>query len=488
MPTIKPVPTREARLESFVGYGGSCKAMADGIKCQCLKKMDRSFSQATVCQEWYSLFTLLTVQDSAAVVHAPIGCVSAGTCMNIFSRLGQAVRGETQIKSAKWFATNLTESDTIHGGEAKLRETVKEVDRRYHPQAIFVFTSCVSGIIGDPVADIVRELQEEVQARLVLSQCEGFRSSVWATGFDASFHGIINYLLEPREEKIPNLVNVITPLTVGRLDELELERLFKPLKLKANFVPCYSTIEGLRQSVQAAATTATCLTYGDYFARTLTEKYGVPHTREVMPLGLENTDRWLRKLADLVGKEKETAALIRREHKRISPKLKELREKLKGKRVYVSAGQARAVTMSAMADELGFELVGTTVYHYDEVIAESIERLSKKCGGATLNIANLQPYEQANLLAHLKPDLYLADEITTTWVAKQGIPTMMIYDYGMNYLGYNGLVNTGEKMVAALANPGFALKLARHNPLPYRQSWYAQDPFKYLTPPGGAQS
>ena len=46
----------------------------------------------------------------------------------------------------------------------------------------------------------------------------------------------------------------------------------------------------------------------------------------------------------------------------------------------------------------------------------------------------------------------------------------MIYDYGMNYLGYNGLIATGERMVNALKNPSFAVKLARHRRLPYRRS------------------
>jgi nitrogenase molybdenum-iron protein alpha chain len=50
----------------------------------------------------------------------------------------------------------------------------------------------------------------------------------------------------------------------------------------------------------------------------------------------------------------------------------------------------------------------------------------------------------------------------------------------MNYLGYNGLIATGERMVNALKNPSFAVKLARHRRLPYREEWYQQDPFKYI--------
>lgn len=484
MSPVKPVPIREDRMQSCIGQGGSCRDLSGKIKCRCLKKMDRTFSQATVCAEWYSMFTLLTVQNSVSILHGPVGCASSGACMNIFNRCGQAARGVSPIRNARWFSTDLKDSDVIHGGEEKLRATVKLADERYHPEVIFIFTSCASGIIGDPVADIVENLQPEVRARLVLSQCEGFKTRVWATGFDSAFHGILEYLLEPRNEKDPDLVNVITPLTVGRLDEIELERLLGPLNLQANFIPCYATVEQLRRTVAAAVTTATCLTYGEYFARSLTERYGVPHTRELMPVGLENTDRWLRKIAEITGREKETEALIARERTRVQPQIDELRRVLKGKRVFVSAGQARAMTFSALASELDFELVGTTVYHYDEVIAESIHRLAEKSGNAQINVANIQPFEQANSLRRLKPDLYVADDMTTCWASRQGFATVPIYDYGMTYLGYNGIVALGTRFANALKNPGFAHKLARHRTLPYRESWYDQNPFRYLVEQG----
>jgi len=487
MSPVKPVAIREDRMQSCIGQGSTCRELSGQIRCKCLKKMDRTFSQATVCAEWYSMFTLLTVQNSVSVLHGPVGCASSGACMNIFNRCGQAARGQTHIRNARWFSTDLKDSDVIHGGEDKLRATVKLADERYHPEVIFIFTSCASGIIGDPVADIVESLQEEVKARLVLSQCEGFKSRVWATGFDSAFHGILEYLLEPRDGRESDLVNVITPLTVGRLDEIEIERLFEPLGLRANFIPCYATVEQLKRTVSAAVTTATCLTYGEYFARSLTERYGVPHTRELMPVGLDNTDRWLRELAKYVGKEKEVENLIARERAKVQPQIEDLRRKLQGKRVFVSAGQARAMTFSALASELGFELVGTTVYHYDEVIAESLHRLAGHSGSAQINVANIQPFEQANSLRRLKPDLYVADDMTTCWATRQGFPTVPIYDYGMTYLGYNGVVAIGTRFANALANPGFAVKLAKHRTLPYRESWYAENPFKYLVEQGAAE-
>ena len=71
MSPVKPVPIREDRLDSFVGHGGSCRELCGEIRCKCLKKMNRTFSQATVCAEWYSMFTLLSVQNSAVVLHGP---------------------------------------------------------------------------------------------------------------------------------------------------------------------------------------------------------------------------------------------------------------------------------------------------------------------------------------------------------------------------------------------------------------------------------
>ena len=48
--------------------------------------------------------------------------------------------------------------------------------------------------------------------------------------------------------------------------------------------------------------------------------------------------------------------VVTAEHARIAPRLAELKARLQGKRVFVSAGQARALSISNFADELGFEL------------------------------------------------------------------------------------------------------------------------------------
>jgi nitrogenase molybdenum-iron protein alpha chain len=155
-------------------------------------------------------------------------------------------------------------------------------------------------------------------------------------------------------------------------------------------------------------------------------------------------------------------------------------------RIFVSAGSTRAVTLSALADELGFQLVGLNTYHYDEVIAASLEKLVARQGDFLLSVANMQPFEQANLLNRLQPDLYLG---VSSWAAKQGIPTVVgVSPLGSTFgFGYNGVLKVGTKLVEALENPGFNLKLARHKKLPYRASWYETDPFAHIVPFGGEE-
>jgi nitrogenase molybdenum-iron protein alpha chain len=47
-------------------------------------------------------------------------------------------------------------------------------------------------------------------------------------------------------------------------------------------------------------------------------------------------------------------------------------------------------------------------------------------------------------------------------------------------MGYNSLLYLGSKMVSQLENPGFNKRLAQHARLPYKQSWYDENAFKFI--------
>jgi nitrogenase molybdenum-iron protein alpha chain len=74
--------------------------------------------------------------------------------------------------------------EAIHGGEDKLKEAILEAEKRHNPNAIFVFSSCVSGIIGEDIDAIIKRVQGEVSAKVIPVYCDGFKSKVWASGYD----------------------------------------------------------------------------------------------------------------------------------------------------------------------------------------------------------------------------------------------------------------------------------------------------------------
>ena len=192
--TIPPVPPREDRLGSIIVAGGTAKDLVNQTRRGCLKNQERSFTQATFCQQWLAMFTLATIKDSVVIVHGPVGCIGSMSYINVFNRLGQIHRNGKPV-SGHWISTNLLEKDTIYGGEEKLTEAIRSAEKRYHPGAIFVFTSCVSGIVGEDVGSTIEKIQPDIKATVIPVQCDGFRSKLWASGYDGSFHGVLNYLI-----------------------------------------------------------------------------------------------------------------------------------------------------------------------------------------------------------------------------------------------------------------------------------------------------
>jgi nitrogenase molybdenum-iron protein alpha/beta subunit len=198
-----------------------------------------------------------------------------------------------------------------------------------------------------------------------------------------------------------------------------------------------------------------------------------------MPIGIANTDRWLRELGAILGKQDQVEQVIEEEHTAILPKIEALKNKLKGKRVYIAGGQSRAASIPVLLDELGLKLAGITTFHHDYQSQEGFEEAVKRCGDFTINVANMQPFEQANILQKEKVDIYLGNE-NAVWALKQGIPTSTIFNYLFLYIGYNGALAFGNKILKAISNPSLSRNLAANTSLPYRSSWFDKNAFSYI--------
>jgi len=470
---------RESKPGRLNDLGTTGKQVEENFKKGCLKRTDRSFAQGLQCQQINSMAALMSLEDSVFISHSPQGCVGCAIMAVDMYRVGQIHRGERLIKNPRLFVTNLDQKSVVFGGEGKLREAVQKAIERYNPKLAFVYTSCASGIIGDDIDAILGDLQHEYpDTILVPVHCEGFKSKICASGFDAAFIAINKYILKnEKKPKQEGLINLFAPTTVSYADQVEMERMLSLIGAKVNYIPFYSSLEKIKKIPEAEASTSICKVFGDEFMKTLWEEYDIPYSHTVMPIGIRNTDKWYRGIAKVIGKEAEVEEIISREHERIEPLVKKLRDRLQGKRVFICGGTGRSFAAAALIDDFGMELVGLETPTYDDDAQVDIEYLNGIHKDYVVDIANMQPFEQVNLINKLKPDAFIG---VPEWAAKLGIPTTHVLDGKRPTMGYDGLLFLGNKIADQLENPGFNKKLSKHAKLPYKDSWYEENAFKYI--------
>lgn len=470
---------RESRPNTYNDLGTKGHEVAADFEKGCLKRADRSFAQGLQCQQINSMAALMSLSDAVFIAHSPQGCVGCTSLAVDMYRVGQAHRGVKLIRNPRIIVSNLDQKDVIYGGEKKLKDAIAFARERYQPKLIFIFTSCASGIIGDDVDAIAHEEQENTDALIIPIHCEGFKSKICASGFDSAFISIAKYLL-PQEKPVKEegLINLFAPVSISYKDQQEMERMLGLLGMKANYIPFYSSLEGIRKIPTAVGSTSICKVFADEFMKELEAKYDIPYSHTVMPIGVRNTDKWFRGVAAMVGKEKEAEEYIEREHERILPQLAKIKERLQGKRVFICGGTGRSFAAAAMIDDFGMELVGLETPTYDADAQLDIEYLNGIHKNYVVDVANMQPFEQVNLVKRLKPDVFIG---VPTWAARLGIPTTHVLDMKRPTMGYDGILYLGNKIADQIENPGFNVKLAKHAHLPYKESWYQEDPFKYIT-------
>ena len=63
------------------------------------------------------------------------------------------------------FSTDLQEKDVIFGGETKFYQALVELIDRHQPNAAFVYSTCIVGIIGDDLESVCKRVERKKASR-----------------------------------------------------------------------------------------------------------------------------------------------------------------------------------------------------------------------------------------------------------------------------------------------------------------------------------
>lgn len=487
-------PNREHRAHGTNVYYGKASELLKDAKEGNVKCCERKFQQSGGCVlNFYLSNRVTTIRDAVVIFNAPVGCSAGALGYRELFRGVPVELGRPAQYNVNWLTTNLQQNDVVYGAGQKLKETILEAEQRYSPKAIFILTSCTTGIIGEDIEGTVNGVQPQVKAKIVPIHCEGVRSRLVQTGYDAFWHAVLKYLVKEPQEKQEDLVNVASMLSYTWQDRLEIKRLLGKVGLRVNFIPEFATVEQFEQLSEAALTAPICPTYTDYISRGLKKKYGVPYFLYPSPTGITNTDGWLREIGKYTGKEEEIEKLIAEEHEIWVPKMEAIQEeflKLRkdGEKVRIlgSLGQGRLVNQLPFFDELGLQAPAAMSQDFDDLLIDQLDDIVEKIGDFDIMVNTFQAAEQANVTTNLDPDLTLTCPFQGgTWERDNNVTRIHSLrgdaDPWSAQSGYAGAVAFGNFLLQSFKNKSYQKTLSEKTPRSYKDWWYKQpDPLYYL--------
>jgi nitrogenase molybdenum-iron protein alpha chain len=488
------VENREMRLGTIIGWDGKASELirqsayderslkkhggcqGPGLGCK-MCELKSPLNQETMCSNAIVQCQVGNLTDCVLIDHSPIGCSGENAKFNLSMHVGLSRRGKS-LQNTLNISTNLMEQDMVFGASDKLRRTIRDAQKRFHPRAIFIGMACATAIIGEDIDSIAEEMEPEIGIPIIPLHCEGFRSKHWSTGFDVAFHGVLRQIVNRHpQKKQKDLLNIVALWGTDYFTDL-----LKPIGLRVNYLLDCASFDEIRQASEAVATATFCDTLGGYMATALEESFGVPQIDAPQPYGINGTDEWLRAIAKVVGKEEETERYIAGEHQRIASKLSELRKYFKGKYGIVMTGSAYAHGLITVLAELGIGHDAALVFHHDPVYdgggkhQDTLKELVENYGDIPhYTVSKTRAFQLPQLLKRAKADFLIIRHPGLASVSGHlGFPTLAMGDEHIP-IGYDGIIRVGEMLKGVIARTKFNQVLKRHVELPYSQWWINQD-------------
>lgn len=466
------VEIRDRRLKSILSFSGKASELQEYSKELKKPDKDRCFTQCSDCAQMCAGTICYNVRGAAVVVHSPMGCFANTPQIHEQIKNSANNRGVEPFK-AQIICSNISEQETIYGGLKKLREAVDTAVKRFNPTAIFIQSSCAAGIVGDDIESVADEKEAEYGIPVVPVYCEGFKSKIWSSGFDAGYHGILKRIVKKPEKKQKDLVNIFNFLGSDAFTPI-----LGKIGLRPNYLVPLADVDTIARMTEAACSTHICETLGTYITDVLEKQYDVPKVHAPAPYGIKWTDEWYREIARITGKSDIIEDVIASEHERIKDDLASLRKELEGKKVYIYAGDSYAHNMGSIVSDLGMEIVGITTLHHDmrtdgeDIENSTLNEMIKVAGDIDrFTVCNKQPYEVIKILKDVDPDVMIVRHMNMTILGgKLGIPCLLEGEINFS-AGYDGLLLMGRRIRDLLKAKKLLSTVKEYNEFPYTKEW-----------------
>ena len=392
-----------------------------------------------------AMIVLQCIADAAHLVHGPIACLgnsweSRGTVSD---------KGDLHRRA---YTTDLSELDIVYGSESKLLSAIEKTYADCAPKAIFVYATCVTGLIGEDIDAVCKKGQESLGIPVISVHSPGFVGPK-NLGNRIAGEVLLDHVIGTGEPELITStdVNLIGEYNIaGDLDLVE------PV-LKSAGINILSRITGnasyseITHAHKAKLNVVVCGRALINVAREMELRYGIPYV-EVSFFG----SRQMRDALETISREllQHNPTAVSRVNTVVLEQERKLEEALqpyaflKGKKAVLYTGGVKSWSFISALMDLGIEVVAIGT---KKSTVEDEEKMKKLLGPNAPLHENMVASNILELMKKHDADMLIAGGRNRYLAAKEGFPFVDVnQERHIAYAGYDGLVNLAEQISAAV--------------------------------------
>jgi nitrogenase molybdenum-cofactor synthesis protein NifE len=269
------------------------------------------------------------------------------------------------------FTTDITEMDIVYGSEEKLYNAILQTYEVVKPKAIFVYATCVSGLIGEDIEAVCRKAEEFLNSKV--DSARGMKSPLQVIPVNApGFVGpknlgnriagevLLDYVIGTGE---PPLINLIGEYNIAG-DLWLVGPILKEAGIRVlSRVTGDSTFEEITYAHRAKLNVVVCSRALINIAREMERRYGIPYI-EVSFFGKTEMSKAMRLIASNLKSQisnfkftEKIEAVITEEEKRLEKRLKAY-DHLNGKKAVLYTGGCEELVVYFSTHGFGYRDCG----------------------------------------------------------------------------------------------------------------------------------
>ncbi|MCX7714543.1 MAG: nitrogenase iron-molybdenum cofactor biosynthesis protein NifE [Clostridia bacterium] len=425
----------------FITYGNDPKTI---IKCES-NSVSGAVSQRA-CVYCGARVVLNPITDAFHIVHGPIGCASY-----TWDIRGSLSSGSDLYRNS--FSTDLSEKDIVFGGEKKLAAAIDEVAQKHSPRVIFVYATCIVGVIGDDVEAVCRQAEKKYNIRVIPVKSPGFSGNK-SYGYKMACDAIMNLISPHKNRSKIKGINILGDFNLA--GEMWIIQNY----MKIIGIDVVSTITGdasyetIIKAPSAQLNIVQCAGSMTYLAKRMEQEMNIPFIK-ISFFGVEDTSSSLLRIAQAVGNEEnieKAEKFIKQEEERLKVFENKYRKSLEGKKaaIYVGGG-FKAISLIRQFKSMGIEtvLVGTQTGRPEEY-----ELIRKLVGENTVILDDANPAELEAFIKEKGADILVGGVKERPLAYKLGV-AFCDHNHERKHAlaGYDGTINFIKEINLSINSP-----------------------------------